>query len=76
MELRVGIKEGLLDNVTHRVMKMLVSYISSMYELQPAFMDLEGAIFDNVDGELCYKIADDVKMRFKRHMKYIEIECL
>ena len=75
MELRVGIKEGLLDNVTHRVMKMLVSYISSMYELQPALMDLEGAIFD-VDEELCRKIADDIRMRFKRHMRYIEVECL
>jgi len=76
MELRVGIQEGLLDSVTHRVMKMIVSYISSVYELQPALMDLEGAIFDDVDEELCRKIADDVKTRFKRHMRYIEIECL
>jgi len=75
MELRVGVQEGLLDPHTHRVMKMIVSYISSMYELQPAFIDLEGAIFENVDRELCCKIADDIKMRFKRHMRYIEIEC-
>ena len=76
MELRVGVQEGLLDPHTHRVMKMIVSYISSTYELQPAFIDLEGAIFENVDRELCCKIVDDVKMRFKRHMRYIEIECL
>jgi hypothetical protein len=76
MELRVGVQDGLLDPHTHRVMKMIVSYISSIYELQPAFMDLEGAVFDSVDGELCYKIADDIKIRFKRHMRYIEIECL
>jgi hypothetical protein len=31
MELRVGIKEGLLDPFTHRTMKMLVSYISATY---------------------------------------------
>ena len=75
MELRIGVREGLFDPHTHRVMKMIVSYISSMYELQPALMDLEGAIFD-VNGELCYKIADDVEMRFKRHMRYIKIEYL
>jgi hypothetical protein len=76
MELRVGIQEGMLDRTTHRVMKMIVSYISSMYELQPALMDLEGGVFDDIDKELCHKIVDDIKMRFRRHMRYIEIECL
>lgn len=75
MELRVGIREGLLDNMTHRIMKMLVSYISTTYNIRPALMDLEGAIFD-VDKELCYKVTGDIKMRFKRHMRYIEIGCL
>jgi len=76
MELRIGIQEGLLDNMTHRVMKLIVSYISTKYNLTPGLMDLEGAIFDDVDEELCYKIMDDVKTRFKRHMRYIDIECL
>ncbi len=76
MELRVGIKEGLLDRQTHRTMKMLVSYISTMYNIRPGLMDLEGAIFDDVDEQLCFKIADDVKKKFKRQLRLIEIECL
>jgi hypothetical protein len=76
MELRIGVQEGLLDRVTHRVMKMMVSYIATKYNIQPGLVDLEGAVFDDIDKELCYKIADDIKMRFKHHMRYIEIGCL
>jgi hypothetical protein len=65
----------LLDRQTHRTMKMLVSYISTMYNMRPALMDLEGAIFD-IDKELCLKIIDDIKKKFKRHLRFIEIECL
>jgi len=38
-------------------------------------MDLEGAAFE-VDEALCRKIASDVKTRFRRQLKYIEVECL
>jgi len=76
MELRIAIKDGLLDPVSHRVMKMITSYISATYELKPDGMDLEGALFENIDNALCRKIVDDIKRRFRRHLKYIEVECL
>jgi hypothetical protein len=76
MELRIGIQEGLLDTSTHKAMKMIVGYISTMYNLKPALMDLEGAIFENVDEVLCSKIMDDVKQRFRRQLRFLEIHCL
>jgi hypothetical protein len=76
MELRNAIREGLLDPMTHRIMKMMTSYISTMYGLAPDGMDLEGALFENVDNALCRKIVNDIKTRFKRHLKYIEVACL
>ena len=76
MELRIGVQEGLLDPQTHRVMKMIVSYVSTMYNIRPGLMDLEGAIFDDVDKTLCVKIINDVRKKFKRQLRYIEIECL
>jgi hypothetical protein len=76
MELRIGVQEGLLDPQTHRVMKMIVSYVSTMYNIRPGLMDLEGAIFDDVDKMLCVKIIDDVRKKFRRQLRYIEIECL
>ena len=48
MELRVAVRDGLLDPVSHRVMKMITSYISATYELKPDGMDLEGALFENM----------------------------
>jgi hypothetical protein len=75
MELRIAIKDGLLDPKTHRIMKMVTSYVSAMYGLTPDGMDLEGALFQT-DAELCRKIVKDVKSRFRRHLKYIEVECL
>jgi hypothetical protein len=76
MELRIAIKDGLLDPVSHRVMKMITSYISATYELKPDGMDLEGALFENIDDGLCRKIVDDVERRFRRQLRYIEVECL
>ncbi len=76
MELRIAIREGLLDGKTHRIMKMMTSYVSSTYQIWPVGMDLEGAAFELDDAELCRKIAKDIKRRFKRHLKYIEVECL
>jgi len=76
MELRVAVRDGLLDLVSHRVMKMITSYISATYDLKPDGMDLEGALFENIDNGLCRKIVDDIKRRFRRHLKYIEVECL
>jgi hypothetical protein len=55
---------------------MITSYISATYELKPDGMDLEGALFENVDDALCRKIIDDIKTRFRRHLRYIEVECL
>jgi len=75
MELRIAIREGLLDGKTHRIMKMMASYVSAVYGITPDGMDLEGALFD-VDEALCRKIIDDIKTRFKRHLRYIEVECL
>ncbi len=75
MELRVAVRDGLLDPVSHKLMKWITSYISVTYELKPEGMDLEGALFENVDDALCRKIVDDVKRRFRRHLKYIEVEC-
>jgi len=57
-------------------MKMIVSYVSTMYNIRPGLMDLEGAIFDDVDKMLCVKIIDDVRKKFRRQLRYIEIECL
>jgi len=76
MELRVGVSEGLLDPKTHRIMKSIVAYISATYDMRPGLMDLEGAIFDDVDELTCNKIVDDIKRKFKRHLKYIEVACL
>ncbi len=76
MELRVGVQEGMLDRQTHRVMKMLVSYVSTMYNIRPSLMDLEGAIFDDVDERLCAKIVNDVRKKFRHRLKFMEIECL
>jgi hypothetical protein len=33
-------------------------------------------LFENVDKVLCHKIVNDVKTRFRRHLKYIEVACL
>jgi len=76
MELRVAIKDGLLDHFTHKLMKMTTSYISVTYQIWPIGMDLEGAAFELADEELCRKIIDDVKRRFRRQLRYIEVECL
>jgi hypothetical protein len=76
MELRIGIQEGLLDRQTHRIMKTLASYISTTYNIRPGLMDLEGTIFDDIDEELCLKIVDDIKRKFRRQLRFIEIECL
>jgi len=76
MELRVVVRDGLLDPVSHRVMKMITSYISATYDLKPEGMDLEGALFENIDNGLCRKIVDDIETRFRRQLKYIEVECL
>ena len=75
MELRIAIRDGLLDPKTHRVMKIMASYVSSRYQIWPIGMDLEGAAFE-LDDATCQKIAEDVKTRFRRHLKYIEVECL
>jgi hypothetical protein len=75
MELRIAVRDGLLDPVSHRVMKMITSYISATYDLKPDGMDLEGALF-GIDDDLCQEIANDIKRRFRRHLKYIEVECL
>jgi len=56
MELRIAIREGLLDRKTHRVMKMMASYVSAAYGLTPDGMDLEGALF-GIDKALCQKIV-------------------
>jgi len=61
MELRIAIRDGLLDPKTHRIMKMMASYISTTYGLAPDGMDLEGALFENVDNALCQKIVNDIK---------------
>jgi hypothetical protein len=76
MELRIVIEEGLLSPATHRIMKSLASYVSATYNLTPGLMDLEGAIFDDVDEGLCYKIVDDIKKKFRRQLRYIEVACL
>jgi hypothetical protein len=76
MELRIAVRDGLLDLVSHRVMKMITSYISATYDLKPDGMDLEGALFENIDNGLCRKIVDDIKRRFRRQLRYIEVECL
>ncbi len=55
---------------------MLVSYVSTVYNIRPGLIDLEGAIFDDVSEELCLKIMGDVKKKFKRQLKFIEIACL
>jgi hypothetical protein len=75
MELRIAIRDGLLDTKTHRIMKMMASYVSATYQIWPEGMDLEGALFE-IDDASCRKIAKDIKRRFRRHLKYIEVECL
>jgi len=49
--------------MTHRIVKMMASYVSAVYGLMPDEVDLEGALFE-VDNASCRKIADDVKTRF------------
>ena len=61
--------------MTHRIMKMMASYVSAVYGITPVGMDLEGALFE-IDNASCQKIADDVKTRFRRHLKYVEVESL
>lgn len=73
MELRIAIKDGLLDTFTHKLMKWITSYVSAVYGITPDGMDLEGALFQT---ELCQKILKDIKSRFRRYLKYIEMECL
>ena len=75
MELRIAIRDGLLDPKTHRIMKMMASYVTAVYGITPEGMDLEGALFA-VDEDVCREIANDIKTRFRRHLKYIEVECL
>jgi hypothetical protein len=75
MELRIAVRDGLLDPKTHRIMKMMASYVSAVYGITPEGMDLEGALF-GIDDDLCRKIVDDIKRRFRRQLRYIEVECL
>jgi aromatic ring hydroxylase len=75
MELRIAIKDGLLDPFTHKLMKWITSHVSAVYGITPDGMDLEGALFQT-DAELCRKIVKDVKSRFRRYLKYIEVKCL
>ena len=72
MKLRI-VREGLLDGKTHRIMKMIVDYVSS-YGIKPEGMDLEVAF--SIEEDLCREIANDVEKRFRRHLKYIEVACL
>ncbi len=76
MELRIAIRDGLLDPFTHKLMKWITSYVSAVYGITPDGVDLEGALFEIDDGNLCQEIANDIKTRFKYHLKYIEVECL
>ncbi len=48
---------------------------SATYNIRPSLMDLEGAVF-GVDEKTCLKIVDDVKKKFKRQLRFLEIECL
>jgi hypothetical protein len=57
-------------------MKMMASYVSAVYGLTPDGMDLEGAVFENVDEALCQKIVSDIETRFRRQLKYFEAACL
>jgi hypothetical protein len=61
--------------MTHRIMKMVASYVSTTYQIWPTGMDQEGALFE-IDNALCPKIVKDVKRRFRRQLKYIEVTCL
>jgi hypothetical protein len=54
----------------------MVSYVSSTYGIKPDGMDLEGALFGIDDEDLCREIVSDIEKRFRRHLKYIEVECL
>jgi hypothetical protein len=56
-------------------MKMMASYVSAVYGITPEGMDLEGALF-GIDDDLCQEIANDIKRRFRRQLRYIEVECL
>ena len=76
MELRIAIRDGLLDPKTHRIMKMMASYVSSTYGIKPEGMDLEGALFGIDDEDLCRGIVSDIEKRFRHQLKYIEVECL
>jgi hypothetical protein len=44
--------------MTHRIMKMVASYVSTTYQIWPTGMDLEGALFE-IDNALCPKIVKD-----------------
>ncbi len=54
---------------------MMASYVSAAYGLTPVGMDLEGAVFEFEDVSVS-KNVDDIKTRFRRQLKYIEVECL
>jgi hypothetical protein len=60
--------------MTHRIMKMVASYVSTTYQIWPTGMDQEGALFE-IDNALCPKIVKDVKRRFRRQLN-IEVMCL
>jgi hypothetical protein len=74
MELRIAVADGLLDRKTHRIMKMMATYVSTKYGIKPDGMDLEGAVF-SIDEDMCQEVVNDIKRRFERHLKYIEVEC-
>jgi len=57
-------------------MKMIVSYVTTKYDIKPDLMDLEGAIFYDIDASLCSKIVEDVEKRFQRQLRFLEIYCL
>jgi len=73
--LRIVIREGLLSPFTHKLMKWITSYVSAAYGIVPIGMDLEGSAFE-LNDDKCQKIAKDVRRRFRRHLKYIEVECI
>jgi hypothetical protein len=61
MELGVAIKDGLLDPTTHRLMKMVASYVSTTYQIRQDLMDLKSAVFENVDDASCQRIVNVIK---------------
>jgi hypothetical protein len=55
MELRVAIRDGLLDRKTRYITKMMASYVSVAYGLTLVGMDLDDAVFEFEDVDLCQK---------------------